>query len=707
MKVQELAIIFVIIILPISIVISAYTQGQIKTINTQSVYDAKLTSATYDAIKAFQINTANDTGSDLANSKLNDIENSVKTFKSSIISSFGLNGYAEEEMDNYIPALVYTLYDGFYIYSPYENVNYQGKDGDGEKLYGLKPYISYSCRYKASTSKGEVDVVITYALDNYVSIQGTVDEKYINESGYLIDGIKIEKKYENDREGYKIWYNGIEIKEEELLEDLPMGSYPYVKINGIKYYKMGDNIVSFSNDGIKIQASKLGNSNLFDQYSALIEHNNMAREYYYEAFQFTETFKEYGLDELKFEDAYVEVIDGEGDVIPEKLWENDKREIFEFSGTANYKENIENQSSNFNEHRLAVIRNKIERNLAIAVANFNVYSGIGSTNEFQMPELKEDEWRYITHNISLISFLQGLNIGEKKYNGYTIVTNSESKEVVLEEHIYILGNKNCKNEYYRVGDKGFKDAKIEVLDQDSQYSKGEGISAGRLNLDFKRNKIVVDNASYYYYPLKDFDASYSSIVMRDEVYTYDDIYIYIVESNNDELKEAFYTALARERYGLYKTSIINIDEVTNNMAWIVTYNANGGDWEEPPRTLIKDVNNDITLNCPNIPKKDGYRFLGWNTDPRAEEADLKYNNGEIYKENATLELFAIWEPIMCKIEYTNSYEGVTNMPASQENIKYGTKNVKISEKIPQRFGYTFSGWEDSYGKEFKPRCSNR
>ena len=63
MKIHDLAIIFIIIILPISIVLATYTQYQIQTINTQTLYDNKLTSATYDAIRAFQINTINSTTS--------------------------------------------------------------------------------------------------------------------------------------------------------------------------------------------------------------------------------------------------------------------------------------------------------------------------------------------------------------------------------------------------------------------------------------------------------------------------------------------------------------------------------------------------------------------------------------------------------------------------------------------------------------------
>ena len=45
MKVQDLAIIFIIIILPISLVISTYTQYQIQTINTQTLYDNEPTTA--------------------------------------------------------------------------------------------------------------------------------------------------------------------------------------------------------------------------------------------------------------------------------------------------------------------------------------------------------------------------------------------------------------------------------------------------------------------------------------------------------------------------------------------------------------------------------------------------------------------------------------------------------------------------------------
>lgn len=527
MKIQDLAIIFVIIILPISLVLSAYAQYQIQTLNTQTLYDTQLTAATYDAIKAYQINAENSTTSELSNSKIRDIEASVATFRNSIISSFRLNGYTEDDLNNYIPALVYTMYDGFYIYSPYQNT-----EEGGNTEYGLKPYIPYSCRYQ----KESIDVVITYSLDNYITVQGTIDgTNYVNESGYLIDGIDVNSDV--------VSYNTVKIETEQLKEYLPlpdsMGGareYPYVKLNGTKYYRVNNQIIYLSNGIITVQCAKTDKEDdTYSRYSKLIDNNDQAIQYYTKAQAFTEWLKDTELSNLQYKHA----VDSEGNAI----WDGKDTYIFD-------DKNIENELSNFNQHRLAVIRHTIESNLSVAIANYNTYSG--STNDFQMPKLKEDEWEYITHNISLISFLQGLHIGGKIYNGYTIVTNSESKEVVLEPNIYILGK---DGDYHKIGDKTIEgsngsDGALNI--GDSIY--GGSASAGRLNLDFKRRIITNNNnASRYFYPLQAYNASYKSIIMQDDVTSYDDIYEY-VNSQSDELKKAFYTALGREREGQYKSN---------------------------------------------------------------------------------------------------------------------------------------------------------
>ena len=88
MKLEYLAIIFVIIIVPIAFTLSAYTGTQIDTIALQTSYDSKLNDATYDAVRAFQINTINNEYSTISDSKIRDIEASINTFYNALRNKF-------------------------------------------------------------------------------------------------------------------------------------------------------------------------------------------------------------------------------------------------------------------------------------------------------------------------------------------------------------------------------------------------------------------------------------------------------------------------------------------------------------------------------------------------------------------------------------------------------------------------------------------
>lgn len=630
MRIQDLAIIFIIIILPIPIVLGAYTQMQISTISLQTEYDMKLIAATSDAIKAFQINTANSSTSDIANSKIRDIEASVSTFKASIKSVFGMNGYSEDEMNEYIPALVYTMYDGFYIYSRFNNQNYLYEvdengnvtnnplDKNGENVFGLKPYISYSVKYNPNS---DLDIVITYSLDNYISIKGMVkvdgEKQYWDKSGYLIDGIK------KDASG-KITYNGVEIDKNVVLsEDLPAigslekGTYKYVRYNGTKYYldERNARVIYFLNgnlmeinptsdydkykdmiekgESLSEELPQIGtlargnykyivyngtkyylderntriiyflNGNLMEikpkldeniessykKYENMIENGESAYKFYDEANKFTQSVKNV-LANLTNKDAQDFIINSNGETIQTTVFSDETEyKIFDFNSDSSKPEkNIECRSSNFNQHRLAVIKNKIRTNLAIAITNFNSAYNI----EFQMPELTEEDWAKAMNNISLISFIQGIDIGGKTYNGYTIINNSESKEVVREENIYILGNDGF---YHRIGDKYLLEANN--IGGNSEYNSNVNAS-GRLNLDFNKQRAYTeDGSTVYYYPISKYYASYNSIVNQnywDKDYdNYNDIYAYVA-TKNVNLRKAFYMALGRERYGMYKSN---------------------------------------------------------------------------------------------------------------------------------------------------------
>ena len=715
MKIQELAIIFVIIILPISLALSSYTQFQIQTINTQTLYDSRLTSATYDALKAFQLNSSNSTTSDLSNSKIRDLEASVETFRNSIMSTFELNGYTEEDLNNYIPALVYTLYDGFYIYSPYTNTNYRYEtqkntdgtdktdaygnviydtskpiDDNGEKLYGLKPYVTYSCRYIRSN----IDVVITYALDNHITVQGTIGGEYVNKGGYLVEDITY-----NESTG-KVTYNGVEIKNESLKEYLPLNGgkeYPYIKLNGVKYYEVGNKIVSLLNGTLSIQCDGGKDSTTFVVWHNLITKNSLGKEYYEDAKEFTDWFKSKGLNALEYGDAYDTVIienaankSDNGKIEMQKIWSGDNRKIFQF-GTST---NIENELSSFNQHRLSIIRHKIETNLAIAIANYNDHFSV-STYSFEMPKLKEDEWDYVTHNISLISFLQGLPIVGKTYNGYSIVTDSESEEVVLEEDIYLLGydNKSGNREYCRIGDQKIKNGDVDLT---SEYYIGDSSSqsAGRLNLDFERKTITNDNVSYYYYPLREYDASYNSIVMQNEVDTYDDIYAYLDEQSI-EYKTVFYTALGRERQSKYmKNNLVtkSYAGVISNSFCNVILNPTGGAIPEGKDSGIVIFNDKYGDLLSIVPTRKGYRFLGWYTG--TDGTGEKITENSVCRQKGTITLYAYWE----LIGYELIYRDCDNNVVRRNTIHY-QDNYPAMPTINVPAGKYIIGWYDQFGRE--------
>lgn len=542
MKIQYLAVIFIIIILPISLILDSYVKSQIETLDLQILYDSKLNDATYDAIKAFQLNTVNSSTSDLVNSKMRDIEASVNTFFTTIASNFNMAGYNSDVLKNYVPALVYTLYDGYYIYSPYTNilndteVSSGSEYQDGEKRYGLKPYIYYSCRYK----NANLDIVINYSLDNYISIQGTRNGIGISKAGYLIDNVEVSDN------GNTVKYRGINIEEEPQLEEyVGQTKYPYIKINGVKYYQ--------DTDGSWFS---LLNGEKSKQDTLQVGPNDAAKRYYKEAYEFRQWLTNNGILDLKESDA----VDEDGNKLNNLVDENGEP-VYQFSNQNifTYQEtngtSIEEPTSRFNQHRLAIIRRSIERNLSIAIANYNRYTNI--TTNFQMPRLKEEEWDSILNNVCMISFLQGLSIGGKVYNGYAIIPNNVNEEVVTEDSIYIaerndaLGNPGS---YYKVGDKTLNTQDL------NNY-------IGVFNVDFQRKSIPNVNQDagttqwMYYYPKPQL-GSYTSIVNetnKDERLG-DNIYQYLEQPGLEQLAKLYYTALGRERYGMYKLER-NADEL--------------------------------------------------------------------------------------------------------------------------------------------------
>lgn len=520
MKIQSLAIIFIIIILPISLVMQTYIQNRIDTLSMQSQYDSKLTGATYDALKAYQLNSFNSDTSYLTNSKMRDIEASVNTFFSSLATNFSTLGYNKETLQGYVPAVVYTMYDGYYIYSPYTNTwdkETQEKHGsdtsfhNDDKLYGLKPYVYYSCRYKRDST----DVIITYSMDNYISIQGTVSGNVVSKYGYILSNAKVS--------GDNVTYNGISIGSENILRenvcvDGQINNFPYVKINATKYYQnnLGE-VFSVLNGKKQLQTN-------FNFPTA----DNSAKSYYKEAVDMKNFINSSALADLTINDA----VDVDGNKFssennPFTKLQSNGGKIFDFEHNGG----IEADDSNFNTHRVDVIKYTIEKNLSVAISNYNNYSEVSANTDFQMPKLKDTDWDKIIDNISIITFLQGMNVGGKIYNGYSVITNTKNSDVVSKDSIYIRTEDNVA---HRVTEKGLG-------------NKITSNSVGIFNVDLERKTGQDSNGkSKYYYP-KEVTLSYDSIVTQNSVNKDGTI--------DDAVKKLYYTALGRERYCMYRQKL--------------------------------------------------------------------------------------------------------------------------------------------------------
>lgn len=544
MKLQGLAIIFILIILPITLIIGEYANAQKETIALEQKYDSSLINATHDALKAFQINTFNDAASDIADSKISSIEASVNAFYNSMESSFGMQGYSQADLQSYVPAIVYTMYDGYYIYSPYTNVA-DLSSGTGLNIdlnsnniqYGFKPYVYYSCRYTMGSNS---DFVINYSLDNHITVQGTVNGEPVKGtgiySGYLLtiaNSIDDEGIY-YDRINNKYYYSGIEIKaESNLTEYLIDGEYKYIKLNGTKYYwdEHEENIFYILGRNRIKQVEKSANEEVYNSYVEKIKNNTSAISYYKQAYEFS-TWVQENLKDLKVSNAKANMLDtGNGNIFQNKK--------------------IEYPSSNFNLHRKEVIRYSIESNLSVAIANFNNYTN--STN-FQMPKLDEIEWEMLQNEVSIISFLQGLNIGGKVYNGYTVVTNSKTEEIVKEERIYIT---TTDGYYHKTNDE----------DLIKEYAQDE-LVLGVFDLDFEIRK---DASTGTYYTHKTELGCYGSIIGQEKVdNSFGSMYEYLRNLEDIEqakkIKQIYYISIGRERFGMYKVeNPSNITSIIDKM----------------------------------------------------------------------------------------------------------------------------------------------
>ena len=534
---------------------------------------------------AFELNTINSTKSSVIGEEIRDLEAVISTFATSLSSSIGLSGASNKYILSYVPALVFGLYDGYYIYS-------QNDTGTGVEL---KPYVYYTKTYSTNPPTDRVNITIAYSLDNYVTIYGKYidrigQSKTISASGYLV------------------------IPEDIVVSD----EFSYIKTKD----ENGDVISKVINPGIKSTIKYKG----YDILPETIYENKIdtdrhqmstnqskyttdAMMYYYEAKQFTEIYNE----------------------IVSCLADKDTLKI-----TSN--NNPEDETSLFMNEKINVMKNSIISNLNNAIYN---YEGRAST--YEMPQLSGEDWEKILNNISVTAFLKDIPIGTTTYNNYVVVNSTTNQKYNSAKAIdfieYDKTTMKSKGYYHKIT--------CDELLQNIKNTDSEII--GYPSVDFKRYRYSKqDSTDYYYYYKHNEYADYDCEIETIENCNISTIEDYIRNKTNDsnvlkKILQPYYTAIGRIRHRLVKaSSYINLDDITKNFT--VNYYPEGGEWQDNTSNIktIPSTNGRLQV-ISEEPQKSSKIFGGWSSIQGATEAEIKIGDTIYGSREKTINLYAVWK----------------------------------------------------------------
>lgn len=586
MKLQHLIIVFLIIMLPMALIMSQYTGLQIDTLATKTKYDTALLGATFDTMSAFELNTVNSDKSSVIGEEIRDLEAVISTFSTSLSSSMGLSGASNNYILSYVPAIVFGLYDGYYIYA-------QNDKGTGTEL---KPYVYYTKTY---TNGNNINITIAYSLDNYVSIYGTYgNNRTISASGYLVVPTDVEVSPD---------FAYVRTKDEKgdvITKVINPGGQSKIKYKG---YDINPEVI-YNNE------VKTGTYSLLTNQA---RYTTDAMMYYYEAKQFTEIYNN----------------------VIEKLDTTD-REILEIT-TEN---DPENEESAFMNEKVNVMKNSITTNLNNAIYNYE-----GRTSEtYEMPQLTGEDWEKILNNVSVTAFLKDVPIGTTTYNNYVVVNSttnqkySSAKAIDFIEYDNSSGMKS-KGYYHKIT----CDELLGNINSNSEIIGYASVEFERYR--YSRDNSNDSYYYYRHNEYADYDCEIETIENHN-VYTMEGyIKEKKINNRNldravqEKILRSYYTAVGRIRYGLVKaSSYINLDDVENNFT--VNYHLEGGRWQDNTsnaKSITSTVGRLQVIS--ELPRNGSKIFVGWSSSRGATEAEAKVGDTIYGSKGKTINLYAIWK----------------------------------------------------------------
>ena len=380
MKIQHWAIIFLIIIIPFSIVCRNVINNKILTLRDETRYNNIIDNASFDAVaqlKEFDNEFGLGKNIPLNKSIMNAV---IDRFFNTLCVNFNLPAnreVAEAYFDRYIPAIVIIGYDGLYVYSC-ENTN------EGYKFV-LKPKIPYAYKVPNST------MTINFTLDNYVKVY-IPDETFVQ--GYeLEDGSTSGTHVIGGYVGVNPDFNG------DGINDIIQGNYnPYgISLNSendIKNFLASVMVKSQTNDG---------NLSFF-----LYTWGNAAGVYW-NSNSTPGKLKELLVTDGKISDS--QLLNYQADfsnVNVDYQYDDDMQVI--------------GDASLFHKTRRDTIIDTITKTLQFEFNEHNAYAkALGVTYNFVLPSISRDQWNNTIDDMSVLSFIQGLPIGtDLFYNNYSL-----------------------------------------------------------------------------------------------------------------------------------------------------------------------------------------------------------------------------------------------------------------------------------------------
>ena len=344
--------------------------------------------------------------------------------------------------------------------------------------------------------------------------------------------------------------------------------------------------------------------------------------------------------------------------------------------------NPEDPDSDFSQHKKEIMRDNVTTNLNLAISNYN---GPGETT-YKLPKLTDSDWEQLFSNISLITFFQGVPIGLKTYNNYSIATSTTNREYVDPGELYFSGAdpnyhrvfcEKCQNITYT----GYRS--VEYVQK--EFNKGDG------NIYFYQHDSIKDGNSN-----SETACYYCAINKANYKQTSDKNIAYSQAKSYNE-------ALARERYYQKekvtgKTSITIIYE--GNMLFkevekvIDVPEPQEADTDEP--TTLSSLKPKAIMKNPN--QKTSWIFSGWSRDSQASEPDPKYKPGStlVFTDqdvdtNNEVHLYAVWKPDL------SSFDWCIDCQNGISEINFGTKPAKTEDDYETSYVHMV-GNRDSQGK---------